>query len=90
MSCRSAAWRIRVGMRFCKVPIGGRELSGHDKLSKRYQVPIDGRKLSCHDEIVQMASKKQDTIRQLAESADRPTDFVSAAGTVRVAQDLIS
>jgi hypothetical protein len=88
MSWRSASRRIGVP-RFLPVPVGGRELSGHDKLSKRYQVPIDGRKLSCHDEIVQMASKKQDTIRQLAESADRPTDFVSAAGTVRVAQDFI-
>jgi hypothetical protein len=44
----------------------------------------------CHDEIVQMASKKQGTIRQLAESAGSPIDFVSAAGTVRVPQNLIS
>jgi hypothetical protein len=37
-----------------------------------------------------MASKKQGTIRQLAESAGSPIDFVSAAGSVRVPQDLIS
>jgi hypothetical protein len=37
-----------------------------------------------------MARKKQGTIRQLAESASSPIDFVSAAGTVRVAEDLIS
>jgi hypothetical protein len=36
---------------------------------------------------VQMASKKQSTIRQLAESAGSPIDFVSAAGSVRVQQD---
>jgi hypothetical protein len=39
-----------------------------------------------HDKIVQMASKKQGT----RASAGSPTDFVSAAGTVRVLQDLIS
>jgi len=37
-----------------------------------------------------MASKKQGTICQLAESAGSPIDFVSAAGTVRVPQDFIS
>jgi predicted deacylase len=37
-----------------------------------------------------VASKKQGTIRQLAESAGSPIDFVSAAGSVRVPQDLIS
>jgi hypothetical protein len=37
-----------------------------------------------------MASKKQGTIRQLAESARNPIDFVLAAGIVRVTQDLIS
>jgi len=37
-----------------------------------------------------MASKKQGTIRQLAESASSPIDIVSAAGSVRVPQDLIS
>ena len=76
--------------RFLPVPVGGRELSGHDKLSKRYQVPIDGRKLSCHDEIVQMASKKQGTIRQLSESAGSPIGFVSVAGSVRVPQHFIN
>jgi hypothetical protein len=37
-----------------------------------------------------MASKKQGTIRQLAESACNPIDFVSAAKTVWVQQNLIS
>ena len=59
---------------------------GHDNLSKRYQVPVDGRELSCHDEIVKVASKKQGT----RASAGSPIDFVSAAGTVRVQQKLIS
>jgi hypothetical protein len=31
-----------------------------------------------------MASKKRGTIRQLAESAGSPIDFVSAAGLVKV------
>jgi len=39
-----------------------------------------------HDKIVQMASKKQGT----SASADSPIDFVSAAGSVRVQQNLIS
>jgi len=39
-----------------------------------------------HDEIVQMASKKQGT----SASAGSPIDFVSAAGSVKVPQDLIS
>jgi len=43
-----------------------------------------------HDEIVKVASKKQGTIRQLAESAGSPIDFVSVAGTVRVPQGLRS
>jgi hypothetical protein len=59
---------------------------GHDNLSKRYQVPISGREVSGHDEAVQMASKKQGT----RASAGSPIDFVSAAGTVRVPQDLIN
>jgi hypothetical protein len=42
-------------------------------------------KVSCHDEIVQMASKKQGT----SASAGSPIDFVSAAGSVRVLQNLI-
>jgi hypothetical protein len=37
-----------------------------------------------------MASKKRGTIRQLAESADSPIDFVSAAGSVRVMKNFIS
>jgi hypothetical protein len=47
---------------------------------------MDERELSCHDEIVQMASKKQGT----SAPAGSSTDFVSAAVSVRVAQDLIS
>jgi hypothetical protein len=39
------------------------------------QVQIDGRELSCHDETVQTASKKQGTIRQLAESAGSPIEI---------------
>ena len=49
-------------------------------------VPVGGRALAGHDEIVQMASKKQGT----RASAGSPIDFVSAAGTVRVPQSLIS
>jgi hypothetical protein len=37
-----------------------------------------------------MASKKQGTIRQLAESAGSPIDFVPGEGTVKVPQDFIS
>jgi len=37
-----------------------------------------------------MASKKQGTIRQLAESAGCPIDLVLVAGLVQVPQDLIS
>jgi hypothetical protein len=37
-----------------------------------------------------MASKKQGTIRQLAESAGSPIDFVSAAGFVQGPQNFIS
>jgi len=40
----------------------------------------------CHDEIVQMASKKRGT----SALAGSPTDFVLAAGTVRVPQNIIS
>jgi len=59
---------------------------GHDNLSKRYQVLIDGREFYCHDETVQMASKKQGT----SASARSPIDFVSAAGSVKVPENLIS
>jgi hypothetical protein len=37
-----------------------------------------------------MASKKQGTIRQLAESAGSPIDIVLVAGTVQVPQNFIS
>jgi hypothetical protein len=43
-----------------------------------------------HDEKVKVVSKKQGAIRQLAESACNPIDFVSAAETVQVPKDLIS
>jgi hypothetical protein len=72
--------------RFLPVPVDGRKVSCHDETSKRYQVPISGRVVSCHDEIVQMTSKKQGT----SASAGSPIDFVSAAGSVWVSQDLIS
>jgi hypothetical protein len=51
---------------------------------------MDGYEVWCHDEIVQMASKKQGTIRQLAESARSPIDFVPRDETVKVPQDFIS
>jgi hypothetical protein len=51
-----------------------------------YQVPIDGSEVTCHDEIVSVTSKKQGT----SASAGSPIDLVSAAGTVRMPQDLIS
>jgi len=51
------------------------------------QVPIDRRKLSGHDETVKMEFAKTMTPRA---SAASPIDFVLAAGTVRVPQDLLS
>ena len=51
------------------------------------QVPIDRRKLSGHDETVKMEFAKTMTPRA---SAASPIDFVLAAGTVRVPEDLIS
>ena len=33
-SCRSAAWRIRVGMRFCIVPVSGQDFGVTIKLSR--------------------------------------------------------
>ena len=80
------SWRLCRGTKFFASPGKWRLVLGHDNLSKRYQVPIDGCELSCQDETVQMASKKQDT----SASAGSPIDFVSVAGTVRVAQDLTS
>ena len=71
---------------FLPVPVGGRQVLGHDNLYKRYQVPIDGRELSCQDETVYVASKKQGT----SASARSPSDFVLAAGFVLVAQNFIS
>jgi len=59
---------------------------GHGEAAKQYQVQIDGSEVSCHDEKVSVTSKKHDT----RASAGSPIDFVSAAGTVQVPQDLIS
>ena len=72
------------------VLVDGCEAKGHDETVIRYQVPISGRAVLCHDEIVLVTSKKQGAIRQLAESACNPIDFVSAAETVQVPKDLIS
>ena len=47
---------------------------------------IDDIEVSCHDEIVSVKSKKQGT----SASAGSPIDFVSAAVSVRVPQDLIN
>ena len=55
-----------------------------------YQVQIDSNEVTCHYEIVSVKSKKQGTIRQLAESAGSPIDFVSAAGFVQGPQNFIS
>ena len=81
MSCRP-----RRGAAFFASPGRWTKVSCHDKLSKRYQVPIDGSEVSCHDEIVSVASKKQGT----SASAGSPIDFISAAGSVPLPQDLIS
>ena len=58
---------------------------GHDELSKRYQVRVADVSF-IYDNSVKMASKKQGT----SASACNPIDIVSAAGTVRVQQNLIS
>ena len=49
-------------------------------------VPISGQDLSRHDKVVKVARKNHDNCA----SACNPIDFVSAAGTVREQQDLIS
>ena len=72
--------------RFLPVPVEGRVAKGHDEAVRRYQVQIDGSEVSCHDDIVSVTSKKQGT----RASACSPIDFVLAAGSVWVAQDLIS
>ena len=71
---------------FLPVPVNGREAKCHGEAVRRYQVQIDGSEFSCHDELVSVTSKKQGT----SASACNPIDFVLAAGTVLVAQDLIS
>jgi hypothetical protein len=76
--------------RFLPVPVGGREAKGHDEAVKRYQVQIDGSEVTCHGEIVSVTSKKQGTIRQLAESADSANDAVPEDETVRMLQDFIN
>jgi hypothetical protein len=68
---------------FLPVPVDGRALTGHDGVVRWYQVPIDGYNVAGHGETVQLASKKQGIIRQLAESAGRPIDSVSVAGFVQ-------
>ena len=72
--------------RFLPVPVDGCGAKGHGEAARWYQVQIDGSEVSCHDEIVSVTSKKQGT----SASACNPIDFVSATGTVQVAQDLIS
>jgi hypothetical protein len=51
---------------------------GHDETVLTVPSPGDGCEVLFHHEIVQVASKKQGTIRQLAESAGSPIDLVSA------------
>jgi hypothetical protein len=65
--------------------VSGREAKGHGKAVKLHQVQIDGSEVKCHDEIVSVTSKKQGT----SASAGSPIDFVSAAGSVGVAQNFI-
>jgi len=71
---------------FLPVPVDGRKLSGHDETVLTVLNPDKRTSVWCHDEIVQIASKKQGT----SASACNPIDSFSAAGTVRVAQNLIS
>jgi hypothetical protein len=71
-------------------PVDGRKAKGHGETDKRYQVQIDGSQVSCHDEIVSVPSKKQGTIRQLAEWARQPKDAVPGDETVRVLQYFIN
>jgi hypothetical protein len=72
--------------RFLPVLVDGRVHTGHDEIVLTVPSPGDGCEILGQDEIVQMASKKQGT----SASAGSPIDFVSAAGSVRVPQDLIS
>jgi len=71
---------------FLPVQVDGGEAKGHGETAKRYQVPIDSSEVTCHDEIVSVKSKKQG----ISASACNPSDFVLAAGSVRVQQNLIS
>ena len=71
---------------FLPVPVGGREVSGHDETARWYQVPIDGSAVSCHDEIVSVTSKKRGTCA----SARQPKDAVQVDETVRVPQYFIN
>ncbi len=89
MRCRRSLPRAerRVAVpSFLPVPVEGSEAKGHGEIVRRYQVQIDSSEVWCHDEIVLVPSKKQGT----SASAGSPIDFVSAAGTVRVPQNLIS
>ena len=80
------AVRVRVGMSFCIVPIGGRRLGVKMKLS-RWRGPdkwagfvmLD---LNCPD-----GDAKTMTTRA---SACNPIDFVSVGGSVKVLQNFIS
>ena len=71
---------------FLPVLVDGCEAKGHGEAARRYQVQIDGSEVTCHDEIVSVKSKKQGA----SASARSTIDFVSAAGLVRVQQNLIS
>ena len=71
---------------FLPVPVDGRVATGHGETAKWYQVLIDGSEVSGHDEIVLVPSKKQGA----SALACNPIDFVLAAETVWVQQNLIS
>jgi hypothetical protein len=55
-------------------------------ICKTVPVPVDGSKVLGHDKVVKIVSKKQGS----SASACNPIDFVSGAGSVRVAQNFIS
>ena len=74
---------------FLPVQVNGCEAKGHGETVKRYQVPIDGSEVTSHYEIVLVNSKKQGTIRQLAELARQPNDAVPGDKTVRVPEYFI-
>jgi hypothetical protein len=73
-------------MRFCKVPVNGREVPGHDEVVQIAWSRYMGR--ICHVTI-KLSRWRAKTMTACA-SAGSPIDFVSVAGTVRASQDLIS